>query len=127
MAVSGISGSSSVSKLNNHKKANEVAIKAIKAVDPKPHGIYSVDMMNWFGWVIPTEINAGRFFTMSYLLGKAALETNRPRGNIPLMYVKLAFGEEIPDGPTMNVLPSYLYWLRHVDCGTHLIKKEDLV
>jgi len=127
IAVSGISGSSSVAKLFNHKKANETGIKAVKAIDPKPHGIYSVDMMGWWGWIVPTEINAGRFFTMSYLLGKAALETNIPRGNIPLMYIKLAFGEEIPDGPTMNILPSDLYWLRHVDCGTHLIKKEDLV
>lgn len=127
MTVSGISGSSSVSKLFNNKKANEAAIKAIKIIDPKPHGIYSVDMMSFCGDFIPTEINAGRFFTMSYLLGKAALETNIPRGNIPLMYVKLAFDEELPKGFTMDILPADLYWLRHVDCGTHLIKKEDLV
>lgn len=127
MTVSGISGSSSVSKLFNHPKANEAAIKAILEIDTKPHGIYSVDMMSWYDNFIPTEINAGRFFTMSYLLGKAARETNIPRGNIPLMYVKLAFGEELPKGSTTSILPEALYWIRHVDCGTHLIWKEDLV
>lgn len=127
MAVSGISGSSSVSKLNNHFRANKAGIKAVKTIDPKPHGVYSVDLMGHLGNIVPTEINAGRFFTMSYLLGKASIETNTPRGNIPLMYIKLAFGEDIPLGLPLNVLPSDLYWIRHVDCGTHLIKKEDLI
>ena len=124
--VSGISGSSSVSRLVNIDQLNNNAIKAIKLIDNKPHGIYSVDLTEDGDDIVPTEINAGRFFTMSYLLAKASVEVNKPRGNMPLIYLKLGNDLEIPDGATMNILPSDFYWFRHVDCPAILIKKNDL-
>ncbi len=121
-AVSGISGSSSVSRLVNIDKLNVSAITASKLTDDKPHGIYSVDLTEDGYDIVPTEINAGRFFTMSYLLAKASVEVNSPRGNMPLMYLKLGNNLEIPYGSTMNILPPDYYWFRHVDCPAILKK-----
>jgi len=121
-SVSGISGSSSVARLVNIDKLNEKAIDAIKLIDPRPHGVYSVDLTGDGDDIVPTEINAGRFFTMSYLLAKASIEADTPRGNMPLTYLKLAFDEEIPPGAVTNLLPNTFYWFRHVDCGTRLLR-----
>lgn len=120
-AVSGISGSSSVSRLVNIDKLNDSAITAIKLIDKKPHGIYSVDLTEDGDYIIPTEINAGRFFTMSYLLAKTAHEMEEPRGNMPIIYLMLGNGLNIPDGKDRDILPDNAYWFRHVDCGTRLV------
>ncbi|KKM87752.1 hypothetical protein LCGC14_1265810, partial [marine sediment metagenome] len=91
-------------------------------IDNKPHGIYSVDLTEDGDDIVPTEINAGRFFTMSYLLAKTSAEVDKPRGNMPLIYLKLGNDLEVPDGATMNILPSNFYWFRHVDCPAILKK-----
>ena len=43
---------------------DEIALRAITAVDGSPHGIFSVDLTyDDEGVPNPTEINIGRFFT----------------------------------------------------------------
>ena len=66
----------------------------------------------------PTEINAGRFFTTSYFFTKAG-------NNMPHIYVKMAFDEDIPPMSKYNSLPAGLYWIRHIDAPAVLRKDGD--
>jgi len=98
---------------------NEVATKCIRAVDPKASGIFCVDLReNEDGNLIPTEVNAGRFFTTSYFFTKAGI-------NMPYYYVKLGLGESNPDLPQYNSVPAGLYWIRHIDCPAVLVKEGE--
>ena len=57
----------------------------------------------------PTEINIGRFFTTHYFFTKAGL-------NLPYLFVKLAYGELLPDLPCkINPLPPGIAWIRGMD------------
>jgi carbamoyl-phosphate synthase large subunit len=63
-AMTGVSGSTGVGVTSSYREADRVADLAVQAVDPKPHGLYGIDMTyNQAGTPCPTEINIGRFFT----------------------------------------------------------------
>ena len=89
---------------------DDIALRAIWAVDPEPHGIFSVDLTySRDGMPNLTEINIGRFFTTHFFFSKAGL-------NMPYMLVKLAFEEEPPPvSNKVNPLPSGLAWIRGMD------------
>lgn len=89
---------------------DEIALNAIAAVDPEPHGVFSVDLTyDQHGLPNPTEINIGRFFTTHFFFTKAGL-------NMPYILLKLAFDEEPPPVPKkLNPLPSDLMWIRGMD------------
>ncbi|HMN67508.1 MAG TPA: ATP-grasp domain-containing protein [Bdellovibrionales bacterium] len=109
MMVSGQSSSPSIARTVHRDDVNTIAMNAIRALDPAPHGVYCVDLKeNSRGTPSVTEINIGRFFTTSNFFSAAGL-------NMPHMYVKLAFGEEIPEYPKTNPLPADLYWVRGID------------
>lgn len=95
---------------------NDVATRAVKSIDKKATGIFCVDLRaDKSNNPVPTEINAGRFFTTSYFFTKAGI-------NMPYYYVKLAFGEEIPELPKYNAVPKGIYWIRHIDAPAVLVK-----
>jgi carbamoyl-phosphate synthase large subunit len=98
---------------------DDMALRAVWAVDPEPHGVFSVDLTyGGDGVPNPTEINIGRFFTTHYFFSRAGL-------NMPFMLVKLAFGEEAPPVPTkVNPLPSGLAWIRGMDMEPVLTTDE---
>ena len=100
------------------------APKAIYLIDEKPNGIYCVDLKeDKFGNICPTEINAGRFHTTGYFTTKISKKSHKyARANMPLMFIKAAFDEELPPGPIMDVCPENLYWIRHIDCKPQLIE-----
>lgn len=107
--ISGVSGATGGGITEDNPIVVWNAIKAIQAIDKKPHGIYSVDLTyGQDGIPYPTEINIGRFFTTHYFFSKAGL-------NLPYIYVKLAYEEEIPHTEMINPLPNDLVWIRGMD------------
>lgn len=119
LAPSGRTGTPIVAVTVHRDELNEVATKCIRAVDPKASGIFCVDLReNEDGNLIPTEVNAGRFFTTSYFFTKAGI-------NMPYYYVKLGLGESNPDLPQYNSVPAGLYWIRHIDCPAVLVKESE--
>lgn len=119
LTPTGQTSSPSVAKTVHRKDVNEIATKAILAVDPNPTGVFCVDLKeNRDGIPCVTEINAGRFFTTSNFFSEAGC-------NMPYYYIKLTFGEEIPQLQPYDVIPEGWYWVRMVDMGHKLIKGEE--
>jgi glutathione synthase/RimK-type ligase-like ATP-grasp enzyme len=115
---SGQSSSPSVAVTVHNKKVNEIAAKAVLAIDPGATGVFCVDLKE-NSEEIPcvTEINCGRFFTTSNFF--AALGCNMPH-----YYVKMGLGKLPPDLPRYNAVPHGYYWIRSVDMPPLLIKGE---
>lgn len=127
LTPSGITGTPSVQRTINENKVNGNAEAAVKMIDNKPNGVFGVDLKeNEDGDPIPTEINAGRFFTTSYFFPYAGAIYDCPRANMPEIYLRLAFNEKIPEGKFRNVLPEDLYWIRHMDCPAQLEKGDTI-
>ncbi len=75
-----------------------------------------------------TEINAGRMFTTSYFFSYASKILLRNwHANIPYLYVKLAFGDNIPKVPQYDILPENVYWIRHIDAPPRLVKDGKII
>lgn len=109
-APSGVTGVTGAGVTCADSALDKVARRAIRAVDSKPHGIFSVDLTYDKSDVPnPTEINIGRFFTTHLFFSQAGL-------NMPEIVVKLAYGEEYPKPKqALNPLPAGLAWIRGVD------------
>lgn len=116
---SGQTSTPSVAKTVHREDVNEIATKAIISVDPKATGVFCVDLKeNKSGIPCVTEINAGRFFTTSNFFTKAG-------SNMPYYYIKMAFGEKLPQLPKYNPIPKDWYWVRMVDMGYKLVKNGE--
>ena len=110
LAPSGISGATGGGLTVSDRTVDEIAEKAILAIDKKPHGIFSVDLTYDKNNIPnPTEINIGRFFTTHEFFTKAGL-------NMPYMLVKLAYNEDIGKIiKKINPLKEGLLWIRGMD------------
>jgi len=109
-AQSGVTGLTGTGVTVSDPLLDEIAIDTVKASDPEPHGIFSVDCCyDWDGVPNPTEINIGKFFTTHYFITRAGC-------NMPDIFVKLAFDEY--DGPweILNPCKPDMYWIRGIDC-----------
>lgn len=108
--LSGVTGITRVGITISDSVVDQVAQKAIFAIDSQPHGIWSVDMTyDKEGIPNPTEINIGRFFTTHLFFTRAGL-------NMPYILIKLAFNEKLPPLLTkLNPLSSGLVWIRGMD------------
>lgn len=120
-APSGITGLTGTGVTINDPVLDDLALKTIHAIDTKPHGIFSVDMTyDVRGVPNPTEINIGRFFTTHLFFSAAGL-------NMPHIFVKLAYGEELPPIPKkVNPLPEGLAWVRGMDIEPVLTTVKDV-
>lgn len=117
LAPSGITNTPTVAVTINRDDVNRIATECVLAIDSKATGVFCVDLReNKNGVPCPTEINAGRFFTTSFFFARAGI-------NMPYYYVKLAYGEKIPELPKYNALPEGLHWIRHIDAPT-ILRKE---
>ncbi|MBI4834623.1 MAG: ATP-grasp domain-containing protein [Planctomycetes bacterium] len=115
---SGQSSSPSVAATVHRRDVNRIAARAILGIDKKATGVFCVDMKeNEKGMPCVTEVNAGRFFTTSNFFSLAGV-------NMPYYYVKLAYGEKLPQLKQYNALPENLYWIRLPDKGPILVKGE---
>lgn len=114
--ISGITGITGTGVTISDPKIDEMSLKVIKAIDPKPNGIFSVDLTyDKNGTPNPTEINIGRFFTTHYFFTAAGL-------NMPEIYVKTAFGETVKvPKQKINPLKPGLAWVRGMDTEPALL------
>jgi carbamoyl-phosphate synthase large subunit len=116
----GLTGTPTIARVIHDDRVNEAAVQSVLAIDPEPHGIFSVDLReDAYGMPRPTEINAGRGFTT---LGLWSLYGP----NFMDIAVRLAadgadWGSHVrPNGHTLtphNALPEGLTLYRHIDCG----------
>jgi len=123
ISVSGITGTPSVSKIIVDKRIDRVGERAVKALDPKPHGSYSVDLKeDNDGEPRVTEVDAGKFHTTTPLWGYAAIKClgMSESANIPHLYVKLGTGGHVDRIVKHDLYPEDVYLLRHIDCGAWL-------
>lgn len=115
-APSGITGLTRVGRTVTREDVDEIARRAVLAIDRDPHGIFAVDLTeDAEGVPCPTEINIGRFFTTSQFLAEGGL-------NMAEIYVNLGLGEPAHPPPTpVNPLPEGLCWIRSMDSEPALV------
>ncbi len=119
-APSGVSGSTGVGETCSDPRVEEVAPAACRAIDARPHGIWSVDMTyDDFGMPNPTEVNPGRWFTtVPEFFARAGF-------NIAHQYTRIGgegefYASEWDDGDSFNPLPDGLRWHRLMDTQPRL-------
>jgi hypothetical protein len=114
LAPSGRTGTPTVAVTVDAPLVVDTALAAIDAIDPKPNGVYCVDLVQDFeGIPRPTEINAGRFATTTPLYHEVG-------PNLVDIYLRLAMGEDVePLGP--DCMEPGITLARHIDCGTHVL------
>jgi carbamoyl-phosphate synthase large subunit len=124
LAPSGITGTPAVQKTVHYEAVNKIGTEAVLSIDQEFNGIASVDLKeNAAGVPCVTEINPGRMFTTSFFFSYASKMLRKDySANIPYLYTKLAYKESIPQMPKYNVLPSDIYWVRHMDAPARLVK-----
>jgi biotin carboxylase len=116
---SGQSSSPSVARTVHRQDVNELACRAIEAVDPRATGVFCVDLKeDEEGRPLVTEINAGRFFTTSNFLAEAG-------ANMPYEYVRLALGGSRNGLPRFDAVEAGLYWVRMIDMGYKLVREDE--
>ncbi|MDD2420790.1 MAG: hypothetical protein PHC60_04270 [Heliobacteriaceae bacterium] len=119
LAPSGVTGTPIVQVTVDRPDVYDIAVKAVQAADPTATGIFCIDFKeDESGKPVPTEINAGRFFTTSSFFAKAGL-------NMPYWYVLFGCGENVEIRNLVNPLPRGIYWLRHIDCPARLVREGE--
>ena len=129
LAPSGIMGTPSVQRTVHDETVNRIGTEAVLAIDSSFNGIASVDLKgNAEGVPCVTEINPGRMFTTSFFFSYASkILRGDFAGNIPYLYVRLGYKETVPDLPKYNILPSDVYWIRHMDAPARLVKDGKVI
>ncbi|HWH08048.1 MAG TPA: ATP-grasp domain-containing protein [Candidatus Thermoplasmatota archaeon] len=119
LVPSGQTSSPSVARTVRRADVNQVATDAVLAADPRPDGVFCVDLKeNAQGVPCVTEINCGRFFTTSNFFARAG-------ANMPHWHVKLAMGDKLPELPRHDALPADLYWVRMLDMGHKVVTEQE--
>ena len=119
--ISGVTGVTKVGKTYSEHKVDAIAMATVRAVDPKPHGIFGVDMTyDENGVPNPTEINISRFFTTILFFTEAGL-------NLPAIFVELGLtGKTSTKKGTISPLKDGLMWLRGMDVAPKLCNEEQM-
>ena len=129
ISPSGITGTPSVSRIIRYPRLNDLAQRAVKAVDPRPDGAYSVDAKESSdGTPCITEVDAGKFHSTMPLWGYIAVKhLGLPEyANLADLYVRLGMDEEVRDAPPQtDLLPEGYYLLRDMDVGAYLWREDD--
>jgi glutathione synthase/RimK-type ligase-like ATP-grasp enzyme len=122
ISLSGITGTPAVARTVEDEKVNQVGVEAVKALDPEPHGFFSVDIKeNASGKPVVTEVD-GKWHTTAPLWGYAfANAFNKPELNIVYQYLLLGLNGKL-DGelPAFNLFPADHYLVRQLDAGVIL-------
>ena len=124
LSPSGITGTPTVSKIVHDERVNEVSVKAVKAVDPKPHGFYCLDLKGGKdGRIYVTEINVKAHTTLALWSYVAVKCVGLPWwSNMSHLYVKIGLGfEEFKEIPKFDIYPEGTTLLRHIDVGVKII------
>ena len=127
ISLSGITGTPSVARILCNDKINAVGISAVRALNPRPHGVYSVDLKeDADGNPRVTEVD-GKWHTTAPLWGYAfARAYNKASYNIAHSYLILGYGEDlVEEPPQTNLFPEEHYLIRQLDSGVLLKSKEN--
>lgn len=117
---SGVSSMPSLARTAYVPEVVEVCEKAIRTLDAKASGAYFVDIKeSETGEPCITEINAGRFATMTNLHDLTG------RHNMAVLYVRLGLGERIRIKRPTDYAEGY-YMVRSVDTLPAIIHKREL-
>jgi glutathione synthase/RimK-type ligase-like ATP-grasp enzyme len=123
ISLSGITGTPTIARTIVDEKVNEIGVRSVTALDPKPHGFYSTDIKeDAEGNCVVTEVD-GKWHTTAPLWGYAfAKALNKPELNLTYQYLKLALGnsDKEVDLPTYNLFPADHYLVRQLDAGVIL-------
>ena len=109
-APSGVTGITGTGVTVSDPVVDEIAKRAIMAIDSRPNGIFGVDLTyDKNGVPNPTEINIGRFFTTHQFFTKAGL-------NMPYIFVQAGLDGCLPHiSRKVNPLTPGLAWVRGMD------------
>ncbi len=129
VSPSGITGTPVVSRTISDGRVDEAGEAAVRAIDQRPHGFYSVDMKeNAESIPCITEVNVGKFHTTAPLWSYAAVTGLKQPwfANLSYLYTRIGIEGKLPDEkiPAHDLLPKDVYLLRHIDCGALLWKKD---
>jgi len=117
---SGVSSMPSLARTAYDPEVVRVCANAIRALDAKASGVYFVDVKeSESGVPCITEINAGRFATMTNLHDLTG------RHNMALAYVRLGLGESICIPHPIDYAEGY-YLVRSVDTLPAIVYKDQL-
>ncbi len=111
VSPTGVTGNVNVGVTIHSHSLNLAAERAVAALDPRPHGVYTVDAKEdteEAGTPRITEINPGRFHMSFYVYTVAGL-------NMPYYYVKAALGEPFDEPAKRNALAPGVVTVREVD------------
>lgn len=129
ISLTGITGTPSVARTIVHDEASEIGIRAVKALNPKPHGFYSVDLKEDVdGRPRVTEVD-GKWHTTAPLWGYAVSKAlNDVKYNIAYIYLKLGLEGELPFSISrLNLFPEGLYLIRQLDAGVALKRGDEVI
>lgn len=109
-APSGVTGVTGTGVTVSDPVVDEIALRAIRAIDDRPNGVFGVDLTyDREGVPNPTEINIGRFFTTHEFFTQAGL-------NMPYIFAQCGLGGPLPFiSRTINPLTPGLAWVRGMD------------
>lgn len=128
ISLSGITGTPSVARILYESEITETGIAAVKALDPKPHGFFSVDMKeDADGRPKVTEVD-GKWHTTAALWGYAfAKAYEKPELNLAHNYVEIGSGlRSAGDEDTIvDFFPKDHYLIRQMDSGVILKAEGD--
>jgi carbamoylphosphate synthase large subunit len=128
ISPSGITGTPSVARIVWDDRLNEVAQAAVKAIDPRPHGAYSIDAKeSSSGEMCVTEVDSGKFHSTMPLWGYIAVKHLKLPwyANLADLYVRVGLGEGVPSSiPRTDLIPEGYYLLRDMDVGAFLWKED---
>jgi carbamoyl-phosphate synthase large subunit len=128
ISPSGITGTPSVARIVHDDRLNEVAQAAVRAIDPKPHGAYSIDAKeSSTGEMCVTEVDSGKFHSTMPLWGYIAVKHLKMPwyANLADLYVRLGLGERAPSSvPRTDLIPEGYYLLRDMDVGAFLWRED---
>ncbi len=117
---SGVSSIAALAKTVDEPRVADMAIRAVRALDPRVSGAFSVDLKE-NGQRVPcvTEINAGRFITMLSLFDFSG------KRHMSETYLRLALGEPVDMSDEYDVTGNH-YFIRDVDTFPGIFDVDEL-
>lgn len=121
IAPSGVSGITGAVETCRNAEADDIAIRAVRAVSEKPHGIMSVDIAYAEdGRPMVTEINAGRVMAG----GMCHFASEGP--NLALIALNAAFGKRLSEETLANPFPDGIVCIHGLDTMPVLKRREEI-
>ena len=109
VSPSGVTGVSGISRIVAREDIDRIGEQAVRAVSAAPHGIFAVDLREDAQQrPCVTEINPGRFISLSLFFARAG-------ANLPLLYLNTALGDPVPAMPQRSPAAIGSTWLRCID------------